>query len=170
MLQDGLTGLALIVPEAEPIVSAWHDPVAIAGRMPAHVTVLYPFVPLPVLTEQDCRALSELAAAHEPVQLTLAEVGRFPEVLWLAPEPAGVVRELSAAVVNRWPTYPPYGGEFGSETIPHLTVARGLGPAEVQQAVDRIERQLPLSATVAALTLMASRAGRWQVHQRFPFG
>jgi len=55
------SGLIVEVPEAEPAVARWRaqlDPLAAQG-VPAHVTVLYPFLPV---TEIDGQVRSRLTA------------------------------------------------------------------------------------------------------------
>jgi hypothetical protein len=89
------------VPEAERVVSrhrARLDAAAALG-VPAHVTVLFPFVPP-----------SEIAAATlESLAAALASAGAFDcefpdtawfgsDVLWLAPRPAAPFRALTRAV------------------------------------------------------------------------
>ena len=53
----------------------------------------------------------------------LASVGRWPDVVYLAPEPDAPFRRLTAALASAFPDYPPYEGAH-EEVIPHLTVAR----------------------------------------------
>ena len=77
------------VPEAEPVVGGWrraHTYDAPLG-LPAHVTILYPFVPRGELTEAEPR-LAELVAGHEACQL------RLPTSLHL-PHGASAVRGCS---------------------------------------------------------------------------
>src|SRR5512138_3044726 len=130
---EGETGLILGVPEAERVVGRWrsaHDSSAPLG-VPAHVTVLYPWIPMVKLTDEDRAAVAAIAAAASPIELTFATVGRFPGVLWLDPQPSAPIRDLITAVARRWPDYPPYGGEFGVDPIPHLTVSDGGDPADL---------------------------------------
>ncbi|NUP83938.1 MAG: 2'-5' RNA ligase family protein, partial [Nonomuraea sp.] len=115
------TALIAVVPEAEPVVGVWrerYDPSAAEG-VPAHVTVLYPFLPFELV---DTSALAELFAAWASFDVEFRGFGHFPGVLYLAPEPAEPFRELTTAVAERWPEAPPYGGAF-PDVVPHLTVA-----------------------------------------------
>jgi 2'-5' RNA ligase superfamily len=109
------------VPEAEPVVGqlrARLDRAAIRG-IPAHVTVLYPFVRPGQIT---LAVIDKAAAAVASVQgfdCRFAGTGWFgDQAVWLAPEPAGPFRALTAAVHAAFPQCPPFGGAF-AEVIPH---------------------------------------------------
>jgi 2'-5' RNA ligase len=160
---------ALIVPvaDAEPVVGDWranHDPSAAAG-MPAHVTVLYPFIPPESIDAASEQELEALAGAFPRFRFELADVGRFPGVLYLDPKPREPFVRLTQLVVARWPDYPPYGGEF-DEVVPHLTVAQGSDPPGLGNA---LSEKLPLAAEAREVQLMTQdRAGRWSVKASFP--
>ena len=142
--------------------------------MPAHVTVLYPFV--------------EPAAGDEHVRATLAgAVGsvtafdcRFSrtrwfgeDVLWLDPEPAGPFAELTAAVWRAFPQHPPYGGVH-DDVIPHLTVAeRRLADLPTLQAAEQaVQAGLPLSARIEQVLLVAGTDSprSWRLLHELPLG
>jgi 2'-5' RNA ligase superfamily len=159
------------VPGAEPLVSRWRDrldPYAPAG-VPAHVTVLAPFLDAGQIGAAELAELRGLFASHPAFDATFPRCARFPGVLYLAPEPAGLFRALTGAVVARWPEAPPYGGRF-PEVVPHLTVAC----SEDQDVLDRVEAALagglPVRASIASAQLLASDQGRWTELARFPLG
>ncbi|GAA3469626.1 2'-5' RNA ligase family protein [Nonomuraea roseola] len=122
----GETALVVNVPAAEPVVGRWrerHDPSAAYG-VGAHVTVLYPFLTLGRIDAGVRGELSRLFAARRAFDVTFRATGRFPGVLYLAPEPSGPLRELTESVTARWPEARPYGGRH-LDVVPHLTVADG---------------------------------------------
>ncbi|MYS20533.1 2'-5' RNA ligase [Streptomyces sp. DvalAA-14] len=167
----GETALLITVPEADPLVGGAgeaYDPAA-RGGVPAHVTVLYPFLAAERIDDGVLARLRELFCAHEAFDLAFARFGRFPELLWLAPEPAAPVRALTGAVEARWPEAPPYGGAF-PDPVPHLTVADGQSP----EAYDAMEREfaagLPLRTRVVAVHLVVSDGFRWHHRATFPLG
>ena len=169
---EGETGLILHVPEAESVVGRWrseHDSTAPLG-VPAHVTVLYPWIPIDLLTAADRRAVAGIVAEMGPIELTFAGLGRFPNVLWLDPQPAEPIRALTRAVAGRWPDYLPYGGEHGDEPIPHLTISDTTHPDELGHIVADVEQSLPLRSRIAELSLLVRRADCWELEQTFPFG
>jgi hypothetical protein len=68
------TALVVVLPEAEPFVSAFrarHDARMVVRRMPAHVTVLFPWVPQSEL-ESGLRTARELFAALPTFDAALA--------------------------------------------------------------------------------------------------
>jgi len=170
--QLGDTGLVLRVPEVEPAIARCrerYDSMAPLG-VPAHVTVLYPWIPVGRLTDEDYRAVAAIAAATEPFDLTFAAVGRFPDVLWLDPQPGEPILALIAAVIARWPAYLPYGGRYGNEPIPHLTIADAADLDQPDHVIAEIERALPIQARLKEVSLLVRRADAWELDRTFPFG
>lgn len=168
----GTTALVAVVPEAEKVVGEArkrYDPAAAEG-VPAHLTVLYPFLPAERIDEGVRAALGQLFAGHEPFEVRFPRFGRFPDLLWLAPEPDGPARALTAAVVARWPEAPPYGGAFG-DPAPHLTVAQGQS-SEVYAAVEaECAGALALLRTrIAEVRLVVFDGARWTEDAAFPLG
>ncbi len=136
---------------------------------PPHVTVLYPFLPARSLDAGVRQALCEVAAGQQPFDVQFTRVGRFPSVVYLVPEPAEPFTGLTAAVVARYPDFPPYEGAF-TEVVPHLTITE----AEVapwHAIVDRTVVALPFTHRVAALeVLIEGGDGRWNRRWRIPLG
>jgi 2'-5' RNA ligase len=164
--------LLIEVPETEALVGGWReqfDPSAADG-VPAHITLLYPMGPPEEMTGEVRRDIGALFARLRPFRFRLERPGRFPGVLFLAPEPDAPFRELIHLIVDLFPGRLPYGGAF-DEAVPHLTVAQ----SEDGALLDRIEAELrpglPIEARVDSVTLMFEEAsGRWTVHERFPLG
>ena len=103
------SALIVEVPEAEPLVADWrarHDWSAQHG-VPAHITLLFPFVPVEHLDEAFLEELSRLFADEAAFSFALPRVARFPEVAWLAPEPDEPFRALTALIYARYPDYRP---------------------------------------------------------------
>ncbi|MFF3013513.1 2'-5' RNA ligase family protein [Streptomyces sp. NPDC057939] len=167
----GQTGLIVPIPEAEPILRGWRDrldPSAEAG-VPAHVTVLYPFLGASRLDARVDSALADLVGRHPAFDLRFATCGRFPDVLYLVPEPDEPLHRLTRSIVERWPEAPPYGGRF-TETVPHLTVAQG----RQEPVLDAIEADLagtlPFTSHVTAVELMVYDGTRWRERASYPLG
>jgi 2'-5' RNA ligase len=159
------------VPEAEPVVGEWRRRYTLDGPagIPAHVTILFPFVEPERLGEAEGR-LAELVAAAAAFDLTFARTARWPELLDLVPEPAEPFAALTRAVERDWPDHPPYGGAH--ETIvPHLTIAESADPALLDRIAAEVEPQLPIVTRVREASLFVEdRGGRWREHGRLPFG
>jgi 2'-5' RNA ligase len=150
------------VPAAEPVVSAWRKRFdASAGQgMPAHVTALYPFLPAGALTGDVVAELRGLCTAVPVLDVVFARTGRFPDVLYLDPEPADGLRRLTLAIAERWPEAPPYGGAY-DDVIPHLTVAHAAGEAVAEIEAD-VQRALPLAARLIEAWLYVFDGALWQ--------
>ena len=160
------SALAVNVPEAERYVGTLRerfDPVAKLG-MPAHVTVLYPFMPPERITDSVVRKVRDLLSSLAAFEFRLARIGRFPSVaLYLAPEPARPFIELTQAVVRAFPEYPPYGGQYDT-IVPHLTVAQG-SDADQDFAEAELAAALPRSGIEASsreVVLIENSSGRWE--------
>lgn len=99
------TAILIEVPEAEPSVASWRDrfdPVAARG-IPAHVTVLFPFVPPTELDDAVIAQLREVALSQPAFDFRLARLDEFPGVVWLRPDPDEPFRALTRAV---WAAFP----------------------------------------------------------------
>ncbi len=174
MPQPTQSAVIVAVPEAEPVVGSLRAELdrAAGWGVPAHVTVLYPFLPPDRI---DASAFTELAAAIRTVpafDLVLRRTEWFDEsVLWLAPDPDQPFRALTAAVWARFPDYPPYGGAH-SDVIPHLTVGHDAPEAVLRAAAASIEPRLPVRARVRAAQLIQGSAepGSWRTVAELPLG
>ncbi|MFI7403914.1 2'-5' RNA ligase family protein [Streptomyces sp. NPDC049541] len=157
----GQTALVVPVPEAEAVVRPWRDrfdPAARSG-VPAHVTVVFPFLPASLVDAGTCAALDEIFGHHRSFEVRFEESGRFPGVLYLAPTPDAPFRGLTEAVVERWPEAPPYGGKY--EPHPHLTVAQGQDEAVLDEIEAGLRPDLPFAARVPTVDLVAYDGTDW---------
>jgi 2'-5' RNA ligase len=164
------------VPAAEPVVGPHraHLDRAAGWGVPAHVTVLYPFLPPAALTADAIDRLAAAVASVPAFDATFATPGWFgSDVLWLGPEPAEPLRALTLAVSAAFPDHPPYGGAF-DEIHPHVTVAeRALGgPGDLERAEVAVRSGLPVTQRVDhALLIAGADAPRsWRTVRRLPLG
>jgi 2'-5' RNA ligase len=166
------TALVLLVPQAEPLVLDWrqlYDPAAAEG-VPAHVTVLVPFMDYERIDDACSRTLRDAVAGTAALDLVFSEIRRFPGTLWLAPEPAKPIAALTERLTARFPDYPIYGGAF-AEIVPHLTIAQGDdGVLDKVEAAVRPRLQSPIRARVESCALFAHKPGQWQQMRNFPLG
>lgn len=170
------SGVVIEVPEAESIVADWrrgHNPAAVSG-VPAHITILYPFMPPGDLTEESLDALRVIAAVTAPFRFGLVAVDEFPGLLWLRPDPSSAFIALMRHVWAAFPRFPAYGGRH-LEPSPHLTVAV-VAPGSPQARLRReleveLAGQLPVECTASALSILGSDAhGLWTSRRRLEFG
>ena len=171
--EAGQTGVIVPVPAAEPLVSSWRsrfDRSAPLG-VPAHVTVLYPFLPRDQVDEPVLAELARICCEVGQVELTFRRTGWFDgaDVLWLDPEPAAPFVALTEAIAARWPQAQPYGGAF-DEVTPHLTVAEAAPQDEVERMRAGLAAAMPLRTVVDTAWLYAFDGSAWCPVRAFPLG
>ena len=92
-------------------------------RFRPHITLLFPFAPYAQL-EAACATLYDLCATIPPFEVTLAGYGEFPGVIYMQPTDAEPIKQVFRQLYERFPDYPPYGGKFGNDLEPHMTIAQ----------------------------------------------
>lgn len=167
------TALICRVPEAERYISRYRDRYDPSARrnVPAHVTVLYPFMPPDHVDVHVMDALRGIAHSVPCFSYRMAETRRFPVALYLAPDPDEPYMALINAVYHAFPEYPPFEGKFQT-VVPHITVAHGdealLCEIEVELRIALPAAGVP--ARCSELVLIENSSGRWEQMQAFPLG
>ena len=170
------TALIVVAGEAERAVAPWRrrfDPQAVARRIPAHITILFPFVPS---LDVDAELVARLRALYAPVApfaYALASVERFPAVAWLGPEPAAPFLALIERTYAAFPDYPPYG-DPSLDPVPHCSIGVADQPESLDAMVRALETGLqgvlPIGCTADGMTLLEELPdGRWSTRATFPF-
>lgn len=139
------------MPEAQEHVRITH--------VPAHVTVLFPFLDS---ADVDHEKLRIVFADFDAFDFVLDRVERFEAgTVWLHPEPSRPFADLTAAVWARWPDHPPYEG-IHDEVIPHVTVS--------PEPVD-VDVPLPIRSRAGEVTLIEEvEPDVWIERASFPLG
>jgi len=168
-----LTGVVIEVPTAEHLVGPYRqrlDPRAREG-IPAHITVLAPFLPSDQIDPGMLERLSRLATSVQPFDFRLVRTSWFgDQVLWLAPEDASPFRSLTDAMVAAFPGCLPYGGAF-AEVVPHLTVGESADQAQLRAAEADLRPNLPVTGSATALSVFEEEEpGRYRRTARFELG
>jgi 2'-5' RNA ligase len=105
-----LTAVVIAFPKASAAVDGWRERTC-SDRpsigIPPHVTLLFPFVPAEQVDDVVVAELRRLFAATSPFAVTFRELRRWPEMVYLAPEPPEPFARLTETIVERWPQYPP---------------------------------------------------------------
>jgi len=167
------TALICRVPEAERYIARYRDRYDPSARrnVPAHVTVLYPFMPPARIDVDVTDRLRDIARAVPCFDYRLARTRRFPVALYLAPDPDGSYAALTEAVFRAFPEYPPFEGKF-AEVVPHVTVAHGDEPLLCEIEVE-LRIALPpagIAARCHELVLIENSTGRWEQMHAFALG
>ncbi len=92
-------------------------------RIEAHITVAYPFVHFDDLQEAEPR-LRRVLSKCPPRAVALRGFATFPleGVLYLYLAHPERVTSLYQTILAEFPEYPAYGGQFGDDLTPHMTV------------------------------------------------
>ncbi len=169
MPTNGQTGLVVPVPTADVLLASVgaRYPGTVREGVPAHVSLLYPFVAAAELDEGITSALGELLAGQAPMRVQFAECYRRDGFVALLPDPIDGLKELVSTTRRRWPDVVPYEGVYG-DVEPHLTVAMRCS-AETAVAIEQeVTAQLPISAELREAWLVAFE-GQWTLRGRFEF-
>jgi 2'-5' RNA ligase len=162
---------ALIVPVRLP------EPLEILRRrcipdarhgLPAHATLLYPFVEPGALDEGLRSRLAAIVAGHARFPFQLAGRARWPATLFASVEPEDPFRSLYEDLAAAFPDFPIYRGAY--RFVPHVTVAEG--PAAVDPAVvdDPAWGVLPVTRLASVTELIVWEADAWKPWWRFDLG
>ncbi|WP_433288519.1 2'-5' RNA ligase family protein [Micromonospora sp. CA-244673] len=168
------SALIVAVPEVERAVGRFRSALDIAASwgVPAHVTVLYPFLPPDRINDDVLAILSQIFEATPRFDISFAEVKWFGDtVVWLSPQPDGALRLLTAAVWRRFPEAPPYAGAH-ADAVPHLTIGHDAPKRVLAQAAEAVAGHLPIRATVEAVRLIAGapEPDSWHTLREFRLG
>jgi 2'-5' RNA ligase len=161
------TALVVLLPELEPLIGRWRQRHTDDGArgMPPHLTLVVPFADSSQV-DGVLERLSKLLASFAPFETAFTETARFRGLLYLNPEPREPFIEITEALAEAFPEFPPYGGEFG-EVVPHVTVAQA--DDQVLAAAEReLAPQLPVKIRVERGWLVEDAAGGWRRHTAFP--
>jgi hypothetical protein len=170
MPTHGQTGLVIPVPAAEALLASvgTRYPGTVRDGVPAHVSLLYPFVATADLDEHVTTALQELLVEQVPIPVDFVECYRRGGFVALRPAPSDGLTELLSRTHRRWPDVVPYRGVY-RDLEPHLTVAMRCS----EQTAVRIEQEatakLPIRAELREAWLLAFE-GQWTLRGRFKFG
>lgn len=161
------------VPETDHLI-AWHRRALSPSpaTVPAHVTVLYPFVHPSRIGSGTIDEIALALSGVSPFDCAFTQVKWFGEdVVWLEPKPDEHFRALTRAICERFPLHQPYAGEH-PETVPHLTVAdrRTGNAASKRRAATDIASALPIHARIDRVRLVAGtdEHGPWHTVTEFP--
>jgi 2'-5' RNA ligase len=170
------SGLVVALPELESFIGHWRSryDAAVSG-VPAHITLLVPWVPPAEITVADLDAVAQLAKSSRPFTVSFRDFGVFenpdgPDVYWLAPEPADEFLALIDDVVTCWPDYPPYEGAHGNDVTPHLTVSSTAAAIEVEEMLAAVRDLLPVTARADQISVLEVAGGRCTTRQSFRLG
>jgi len=127
--------------------------------VPAHLTLLYPFVEPDGLDAEVRRGIASVAGRHAPFDFRLAGPGRWPDTIYVAVAPVDPFVALQADLAAMFPAYPIYGKPSDFAFVPHVTVAEGPTLDDPATIADRGWAALPRLARADALEVIADNGG-----------
>lgn len=125
------------------------------------MTIVYPFVNPAAVDDELLERLGNAVGGVPAFNCTFNRTCWFDrEVLWLDPEPSDPFKELTRRVVAAFPDHQPYGGVFGDDVRPHLTVGESRLAAgdELARVEADVQAALPFRAAVTEALLIAGTA------------
>lgn len=138
--------------------------------VPAHVTILFPFLHVGELAEPVRSTLAGIAADAAPFIARFAHVERHDGTVWLLPADQRPFLDLTRAVAAAWPDHPPYEG-IHDELIAHLTLVESPDARALDAAQEAAVNTGPLEAQVDALTVIVEdERDRWHPRWHLPLG
>ena len=173
------TALVVVADAADAVLAPWRRRFhawSVERRIPAHLTVLYPFVAADRVDDELEASLRALYQPLAPFSYALARVESFPGVAWLAPEPSAPFLELIAETRAAFPEHPPYGDPT-LEPVPHCTVGGDTGEHVEGSALGEMLAELreglgatlPIACRADAVTLLVEQVdGTWRRGPAFP--
>lgn len=146
-----------------------YDPSAKAG-VPAHVTLMFPFLPPDELSGAKVDALAALLSREDRFEFSLTGVREFGQgVVYLAPEPAEPFIQLTRKIGDLFGLLP-FGGEFGDTAVPHLTVTTPDSGMSRQEISTQLDSVLPIrTGADRAWLMVGSNSSTWTTKRKIRF-
>ena len=171
MAEVGESALVVLIPAADRVVAELRhhlDENATIG-VPAHVTVLSPWLAPELIDDTVLAQLTQLFAAVDGFEVTFAETNWFgSNVLWLAPADDRPFLGLTDRLFAAFPDHPPFERRF-DDIVPHLTVRSGRPLPDLQRAERDVRSRLPISAGITSVALLTRADGESAFSQRATF-
>lgn len=136
-----------------------------------HITIAGPLMPYEELP-QNLPGLRKAISSCAPVRMSLRDFGQFKEggVLYLRPAYPERIVYLYKAILAEFPEYPVYGGQFGDDLVPHMTVGTFADPGELERVYEELsEMRLYLGWIIDSLHVKyKSNDGTWRTVEEIP--
>lgn len=139
-------------------------------RVPAHITLMFPFVSHELL-DVAAQTLHSICTNIEPFEITLAGYGQFPRTVFMQPTNPEPIKAVFRKIYAAFPECPPYGGAFGDDIHPHVTV--GEFKNEDQQRTVLLPDYAPITFRADRLHLVYDVYQEpllWLTHSVIPLG
>ena len=168
------SAIVIPFPEVDDVVDSWRrllDPAQVRG-IPAHVTVLFPFVHPTDLSTDVLNVLEAHFSKASSFNVVFDSTAWFENrVVYLEPKPEQQFRTMTKQLLRAFPSCLPYGGKF-ADPIPHLTLGDGAPLESLLKAEVAVRDRFPIETKAKVAWLMTGGMGpsSWSLRQNFPFG
>ena len=139
-------------------------------RIPAHISVLSPFVPYKDLSKS-INKLESVCKSITPYEISLNGYGEFPGYTFMKLKRLQDTQLIYNRILSIFPECIPYEGKHGTKLHPHLSVAKFLNEEEQQATL--LPPYKPLKFTVDKLFVMFTDAEMtlpWKLYRIVNFG
>ena len=142
-----------------------------AQGVPAHMTLLHPFIEPASLDRSVRRRLADVAAGHPTFAYRQIGMAEWPDAIYVAVDPEAPFVRLQRDLQAAFPDWPIYGAGAGFEFVPHITIADRQGRREPGVHEAAAWRALPRPARAESIAVIATGPdGRWRLVWRIPLG
>ena len=168
------TAIVVPVERAERLLSAAATAVGFdrPPGMPAHLTLLYPFVDAEGLVVGHAHEAQRALSTVQPFDCSFSSIGRFddpPVAIYLEPDPAEQFTAMVEALMTAFPEFPPYGGAV-DEVVPHLTLVETADTNVWKAAEALVTPKLPIHASVQRFSIYKQTIAGWTEAFTLPLG
>jgi 2'-5' RNA ligase superfamily len=138
--------------------------------VPAHVTLLYPFVDAERLVVGHAHEAQRALSDVQPFECSFSSIGRFddpPVAIYLEPKPVEQFSAMIEALIAAFPKFPPYGGAV-DEVVPHLTIVETADRNLWAEIEEWVRPQLPVRTSVQGFSIYAQSDTGWVERFKLP--
>ncbi len=171
-MNESPTGLVIPFPLLETKIGAFRQQAIqpTTFNLMAHLTIIFPFMPLNQLTSAASSKLEMLFKETDPISYTIDGLGRFPEVLYLKVADERPFIHLIRSIETAFPDYPSFGGQF-QDIVPHITIAKNenIDQSEAEFR-SKFPNLLPLSGICREVWLINNIESSYQMHTTYQLG
>ena len=140
--------------------------------VPAHVTLLYPFVDAERLVVGHAHEAQRALSDVQPFECSFSSIGRFddpPVAIYLEPKPVEQFSAMVEALIAAFPKFPPYGGAVEA-VVPHLTIVETADRHLWTEVEEWVKPQLPVGTFVQEFSIYAQTDTGWVERFKLPLG
>jgi 2'-5' RNA ligase len=139
--------------------------------VPAHLTMLFPFVEPARLDSGVRRLLASVTATLPAFDYRLTGAATWPDTIYVAVDPVEPFVALQRRLGGAFPGFPVYGTDPGFEFVPHITITEGPPIGDPATLDDPAWGALPRSGRATSIEVIARpRDAPWRTIWRLPLG